>query len=114
MARAQPETQLQKAIVRFLGLKGIMAWVNKNGAVWDPKRQVFRAGQTVKGISDIFAISPGLSKVPRGVLIAIEVKMPRGKATPEQLAFIDNVNRKGEKAFIARSVEDVIRELDLA
>ena len=49
----------------------------------------------------------------RGRFIAIEVKSKAGTVTPAQQLFIDQVNSAGGKAFCARSVEDVRRELGL-
>jgi hypothetical protein len=40
------------------------------------------------------------------VFTAVEVKGPRTRITPEQLAFIDTVRRSGGRAGIARSVEE--------
>ena len=40
--------------------------------------------------------------------IAIEVKSPTGKATPEQLAFINAVVNAGGIAGVCRSVEDFL------
>jgi VRR-NUC domain len=40
------------------------------------------------------------------VFCAVEVKGPRTRITPEQIAFIDTVRRAGGRAGIARSVED--------
>jgi hypothetical protein len=45
------------------------------------------------------------------VFLAIEVKTPTGKVRPEQIQFINTVNKSGGIAFIARSVEDVRRNL---
>jgi hypothetical protein len=42
-----------------------------------------------------------------GRVLAIEVKSATGRASPEQIAFIDKVNSFGGLGFIARSVEDV-------
>jgi hypothetical protein len=38
--------------------------------------------------------------------VAIEAKIGRRQATPEQMAFLDLVKRSGGRAGIARSVED--------
>jgi hypothetical protein len=40
------------------------------------------------------------------IFTAIEVKGPRTRITPEQLAFIDLVRRSGGRAGIARSVDE--------
>jgi hypothetical protein len=43
---------------------------------------------------------------PIAIFTAVEVKGPRTRPTPEQLAFIDTVRRAGGRAGVARSVED--------
>ena len=46
-----------------------------------------------------------------GKFIAIEVKRPGCKPTPLQIKFLDEIRRAGGIAFIASSLEDVVREL---
>lgn len=85
----------------------IFAWVNKNGGTWDPARKAFRAGQTIKGISDILGI------LPDGRFLAIEVKIPnkggqpKSKPTDHQLWFLNEVNRNGGLGFVACSFDDI-------
>lgn len=107
MAKAQGETQLQKAIARFLGLHGVFCWVNRNSATYDRTTGRWRKGTAIPGISDILGILPG------GRFLAIEVKMPKKYPTPEQRMFLADVNRKGGLGFVARSIDDAIRELGL-
>ena len=58
-----------------------------------------------KGIADILGCW-------KGRLIAIEVKTPRGKLSEKQEQFLMEVNAAGGLGFVARSVEDVMRELE--
>jgi hypothetical protein len=60
------------------------------------------------GVSDII----GLTK-PGGRFFAIEVKAPKGKASPAQLNFLADVKLCGGLVVIAKSVEDVIEGLGL-
>ena len=46
-----------------------------------------------------------------GRFLAIEVKRPGNKGTPEQQQFIDIINQAGGLAFVARSVEEVERAI---
>lgn len=48
-----------------------------------------------------------------GRFVAIEVKRPGCKPTPLQSAFLESIRRTGGIAFVAFSVDDVVRELDL-
>ena len=52
------------------------------------------------GVSDLIGWTAG------GRFVAVEVKAPRGRATPEQLAFLELVQRSGGVAGIARSVDE--------
>lgn len=58
-----------------------------------------------KGCSDI------IGQMKDGRFLAIECKRPGGKVTADQIAFLTNVRRSNGVAFIAWSVDDVIREL---
>ena len=59
---------------------------------------------------------PGISDILgcyKGKMIAIELKSPKGNATPDQLRFIENVKDAGGIAFIAKSLDEVIEGLGL-
>jgi penicillin-binding protein-related factor A (putative recombinase) len=95
------EKWIESQILHYLGLKGIFAWKAKTVGTYDPTKKVFRknAGY-MKGVADILGIW-------RGKLLAIEVKTPTGKLSPEQKQFLSRVQEEGGIAFVARSVEDV-------
>ena len=59
------------------------------------------------GSSDIIGITPS------GKFLAIEVKTPKGRATKEQLRFIEAVKSAGGIGGIARSVEDALKLIAL-
>lgn len=58
------------------------------------------------GVSDILGIY-------KGRFLAIEVKTERGKLSPAQERFIQNINDNGGIAFVARSIDDVENNLHL-
>lgn len=58
-----------------------------------------------KGISDIIGC------MPDGRFLAIKVKKPRGRVSPEQAEFIESVKKNDGVAFVAHSLDDVIRNL---
>jgi hypothetical protein len=61
------------------------------------------------GISDLIGWTtrePGMPGQLLAQFVACEVKGPRTRITPEQIAFIDTVRRAGGRAGVARSVED--------
>lgn len=99
-----PESTIKAQILTWLKLNKIYAWSQYNGAIYDPKRGVFRAmsQHSKRGVSDILGILPG------GRLLAIEVKSKTGRLSRWQVLFLDDVRRNGGVAFMARSVDDVI------
>lgn len=111
------EKELEKQIIEALNLKGIFCWKNQSTGIYDPTRKVFRKNKSqLNGVSDILGI------LPNGRFLAIEVKRPALKprkkeslekmATPEQLKFIDNINRRGGLAFVADNLDIVLKNLD--
>lgn len=55
----------------------------------------------IRGVPDISGV------LPDGRALFIEVKAPKGRASPEQVVFLDNANKRLAVAFVARSVTDV-------
>lgn len=101
------EKMIQDQILSFLKSKQIFAWQNKSTGTYDPTKKMFRRPGLwfKKGTSDILGILPG------GLLLAIEVKTKKGRPTPEQTLFIEDITQRGGIAFIARSIEDVEKHL---
>ena len=59
---------------------------------------------------------PGIADILgcyRGRMLAIELKSPTGKATPDQERFLQNVRDNGGIAFVARTIDTVIDKLGL-
>jgi hypothetical protein len=61
-----------------------------------------------KGSSDLIGVGPG------GRFLAIEVKTKRGRATDEQMAFVETVRAMGGIAGICRSPEDALALIEEA
>jgi len=85
-------------------------WRNNVGSLRDQRGQMVTYG-LCRGSSDLIGlrqvvIGPEHLGQTLAVFTAIEVKGARGRATPEQEAFIAAVQRLGGLAGIARSVED--------
>jgi hypothetical protein len=111
---AMTETNLMNTIL--LANHGCKLFRNNTGAIKDENGRLVRFG-LCKGSSDLIGIKPTVitpEMVGKTVAIftAIEVKTPTGKATPEQIHFIDRVKALGGIAGIARSVEDVLAITD--
>ena len=95
------EGDIQKGILELLFWKGIFAWRNNTTGVYDPTRKSFRKSNNLLGVSDILGI------LPDGRFLAIEVKSKVGRVSLEQTTFLENINRNGGLAFVARSISDV-------
>jgi hypothetical protein len=89
-----PEALLTKSIRQLLNSVGIFAWKEWGGPMSTP------------GVPDIIGCF-------KGRLIGIEIKSEKGVVSEYQKEFIDNINRAGGLAFVARSLEDVIEGLGL-
>ena len=111
LTRPEPtESAVQSGILKALGLHPFVAWHGRfnSGAamIGEGKALRFVRYHTVKGCSDI------LGQLKDGRFLAIEVKRPSGRVTPDQAAFLAQVQQNGGVAFVARSVEEAWKVLD--
>ena len=119
--RKPREQETVRAILQLLHAHRIPAWRVTTGATKIGERFI-RFG--VVGMADIIGIQPwpqvitdcghplASSFAPTiGRFLAIEVKSAKGTVTLAQQAFLAQVNAAGGKAFVARTVNDVAREL---
>jgi len=96
------ESDIQKAIMDYLRLKGCLVFKHRNVGIWKKKTNSYiplSFGE--KGISDIIGLTH------KGHFIAVEVKMPGKNPSKEQLDFIERVREKGGIAFWADCLETV-------
>jgi len=103
---AQSERYIEAQILNYLRGQKIYCWKNTSAGYFDAKIGRFRKQSSpyaIKGTSDILGI------IAVGRCLAIEVKSKYGKVSPEQLAFIKKINENGGLAFVARSLEEVIK-----
>lgn len=104
-----PEKHIENSILSFLKMNRILAWKNESVGVFDPKRGKYRLKRGAHrkvGVSDILGIF-------QGQFLAIEVKTQKGKATPAQAEFLEEVNQNGGIGFVARSIDEVKERLKL-
>lgn len=94
------EHEIQKQILKLLKDIGIFAWRSNCG-----RKGKIRFG--LKGSADITGI------LRDGRRLEIEVKDAKGKLSPEQIEFLETINRLGGLAFVARSVDDVVKALKI-
>lgn len=89
------EKEVTAQIRQVLKICRIWHWKNWSGPMTYPK-----------GISDILGVY-------KGRMLAIEVKRPGGRVSPEQIKFIKQVNEEGGIGFVAYSVDEVVERLGL-
>jgi hypothetical protein len=105
---AGSEHLIQQAI-RLLSRGTIRLWRNNTGAIRDARGQLVRFGLCV-GSSDLIGfrtleITPAMVGRRIAQFVALEVKAPNGRTTPEQQAFIQTVSDAGGLAAVVRSPE---------
>jgi hypothetical protein len=86
-------------------MRGVFCWKQPNSGIQRADGRGWIPSQT-PGIADIIGVLPG------GRFLAIEVKRPGGELSPTQKLFLENVNRSGGLAFMASSLEEVIKTLN--
>ena len=109
VAGRSDEAKVQNDIRIACGAGPARLWRNNTGALKDAQGRLVRYG-LCPGSSDLIGlrtitITPDMVGQTLAVFTAIEVK-DRGRATPEQQAFIAMVQAAGGLAGIARSVDD--------
>lgn len=95
------ESDIQRLIMLALSEAGCVIWRNNTGVLKNAAGIPIRFGLCV-GSSDLIGITP------RGKFLAVEIKTCKGRATPEQLRFIEAVRKHGGIAGIARSPEEAL------
>ncbi len=101
------EKKIQNDILDFLKTIGLLVFPIQNAGVYDQIKKIYRRPPKHfrPGISDIIGM------LPSGKLLAIEVKAPKGKPTPDQLKFLVDVQGSLGVAFISRSVWQTYSQL---
>ena len=120
------ETAIMHRIMLALSEAGCTVWRNETAGAW-VGRVIHKDGHQVTlsgarlirfgvatGSSDIIGImptviTPDMVGQTLGVFLAVEVKTATGRATKEQLQFIESVQRAGGVAGIARCPADALQ-----
>ena len=95
------EGDIQRLIMLALSEAGCLIFRNNVGVLKNAAGIPIRFGLAI-GSSDLIGIAPG------GRFLAVEIKTEKGKATPEQLRFIEAVRARGGIAGIARSPAEAL------
>jgi len=72
--------------------------------IWDAKRGIFRKNRspyTAKGTSDIIGIF-------HGYVLCLEVKSKKGRVSPEQKAFLEEMAELGALCGVIRSLDQAV------
>lgn len=100
-------TALVNSICDFLLAQGYFVWQAKSIGTFNQKTNQFQKVHythgRIKGISDILGVAFD------GRIIAIECKTGEARLSKEQRIFIGNLVVKGGIGFMAKSIEDVIK-----
>lgn len=101
--RQHPEDDLQRAVFNYLGFRSdLLAWHPWNGGRRNPREAARMAGLgVVPGVPDVTIIGQG------GQATLVELKAPRGRLSPAQVAFRDECRRLGIPWHLARSLDDL-------
>lgn len=100
------EQNIQKLIMLALTEAGCIVWRNNIGSYTTVEGAYIKYGVGGVGGSDLIGIYK-----PTGQFLAVEVKSPKGKPSPAQLNFIEQVRAAGGIAGIARSPQDALNLL---
>lgn len=117
---SNPETKIQTRVMLTLSEKGCIIWRNETSGAYVGK-VIHKSGQQVTlsnarmvrfglcvGSADLIGIAPS------GRFLACEIKTKTGRASADQLNFIERVRQAGGIAGIVRSPEDAIKLLEEA
>lgn len=106
---AEPsEAQILKAILSLLKRhpKVARVWRQNSGTFQVGERYV--RANTARGMSDIAGV------LKSGRSLFVEVKAAKGAVMEYQQQFLDDMTKAGALAFVARSVDEVVKRLEAA
>lgn len=98
------ETEIVRACLDYLKLRGIYCWRQNAAAVPLPGGG-FRRFVGLRGVSDILGV------LHTGKFLAVEVKTPQGKKSPDQEKFLSKVCELGGVACCVTSVDELASDL---
>ena len=102
----RPEAAALLEVLKAVRAHPLVAWAERqNSGAAKVGNRFIRFGWL--GCPDV------LGQLKDGRLLGVEVKAPKGRASPEQLAFLERIRAAGGVGFIARDLRDVVRELGM-
>ena len=100
------EKDLLKLISDYLIAKKYLFYRQNSGAFVN-KQGSFYKFASISGLPDLVVILP-----PNGQYVAVELKAGKNKLSNNQIFFGEKLVEAGGKYIVARSLEDLIRELN--
>tara|TARA_A100000172_G_scaffold69228_2_gene49234 strand:- start:625 stop:969 length:345 start_codon:yes stop_codon:yes gene_type:complete len=104
------EYELQKAICKYLDLKGILYCASMGGQYQPHFSQRIKAKKSgyKKGFPDLFIYEP----VGEFNGLAIELKVGKNRATKDQLKWQKELNDRGYRAEVCNGLDEAIDVID--
>jgi hypothetical protein len=107
--RRNPEAQLQRTVVKHLrvrGVPGLVFFHVPNGGSRSPIEGAMFKGMGVRaGVSDLILAH-------NNKFFALELKAEGGRATAEQLGFLQDIDRAGAYTALASGLDAALRTLE--
>ena len=104
------EYELQKAICKYLDLKGVL-YCSSNGGIYQPhfsQRIRQKLSGYKKGIPDIIIYEP----VGKFHGLAIELKVGKNRATKDQLKWRDELNKRNYVSEICNGIDETLKVIN--
>lgn len=94
------ESEVQRAILDYLELRGIFHYRNNSGGFRDAKNHFYRFGAVG---------SPDIVCVVNGQYVGLEIKAPGGKQSEHQKEFQRRLEKAGGRYIVAYAIDDVMK-----
>ena len=111
----QDERKIQHKIMAYFREQGLTVLGTANGQFLNTWSAIRERATLGKGLADLFILIPAdRSKIDKPILVCCEVKTGKGRATPDQIAFINFINSiQGDThGFIAHSLQEAKDYID--
>ena len=104
------EYELQKAICKYLDLKGVLYCASMGGQYQPHFSQRIKAKKSgyKKGFPDLFIYEP----IGKFNGLAIELKVGKNRATKDQLKWQKELNDRGYRAEVCNGLDEAIDVID--
>ena len=108
------EYELQKAVCKYLDLKGVLFCASLGGQYQVHMSQRIKAKLSgyKQGFPDLFIYE--IAKIEDNIYagLAIELKTKKGTPSKEQIEWINKLNARGYKATICRGIDEALETIN--